>query len=55
MCQRKNINKTKKQQKKNDKVVMYSLGIHPDFWVIVNEKNPLVERDSWEVPYFMKV
>jgi len=35
--------------------VMNSLGIHPDFWAIVNEKNPLVERDYCELSYFMKV
>ncbi|CAH1726664.1 unnamed protein product [Aphis gossypii] len=42
-------------KKKNKVIVMNSLGIHPDFWAIVNEKNPLVERDYCELSYFMKV
>ncbi|KAE9533474.1 hypothetical protein AGLY_009112 [Aphis glycines] len=40
---------------KNKVIVMNSLGIHPDFWAIVNEKNPLVEKDYSELSYFVKV
>jgi len=35
--------------------VMNSLGIHPDFWAVVNEKNPLIEKDYSELSYFRKV
>lgn len=35
--------------------VMNSLGIHPDFWLVVNEKNPLIEKDYSELSYFIKV
>jgi len=31
------------------------LGIHPDFWTVVNEKNPLIEKDFSELSYFIKV
>lgn len=34
---------------------MQSLGIHPDFWAVVGEKNPLLEFDYYELSYFMKV
>ncbi|XP_025200122.1 uncharacterized protein LOC112598032 [Melanaphis sacchari] len=40
---------------KNKVIVMNSLGIHPDFWTVMNEKNPLVEKDYSELSYFMKV
>ncbi|XP_060853914.1 uncharacterized protein KIAA2026-like [Rhopalosiphum padi] len=42
-------------KKKNKVIVMNLLGIHPDFWAIVNEKNPLIEKDYFELSYFMKV
>jgi len=35
--------------------VMNLLGIHPDFWAVVNEKNPLIEKDYCELSYFVKV
>jgi len=34
---------------------MKSLGIHPDFWAVLGDKNPLVECDYCELSYFMKV
>jgi len=34
---------------------MNLLGIHPDFWAVVNEKNPLIENDYCELSYFVKV
>jgi len=34
---------------------MNLLGIHPDFWTVVNEKNPLIEKDYNELSYFIKV
>lgn len=34
---------------------MNLLGIHPDFWAVVNEKNPLIEKDYCELSYFVKV
>lgn len=34
---------------------MQCLGIHPDFWAAVGDKNPLDEYDYCELSYFMKV
>lgn len=34
---------------------MNSHGIHPDFWIIVGNKNPLVDSDYCELSYFVKV
>lgn len=34
---------------------MNFLGIHPDFWVVVGNKNPLDDYDYCELSYFMKV
>jgi len=34
---------------------MNSIGIHPDFWSVVNYKNPLIENDYSELSYFTKV
>lgn len=34
---------------------MNSIGIHPDFWSVVNYKNPLIENDYSELSYFIKV
>ncbi|XP_022179574.1 uncharacterized protein KIAA2026-like isoform X2 [Myzus persicae] len=42
-------------KKQNKVIVMNSLGIHPDFWLVVNEKNPLIEKDYSELSYFIKV
>ncbi|CAI6361144.1 unnamed protein product [Macrosiphum euphorbiae] len=42
-------------KKQNKVIVMNSLGIHPDFWAVVNEKNPLIEKDYNELSYFSKV
>ncbi|XP_022163146.1 uncharacterized protein LOC111028718 [Myzus persicae] len=42
-------------KKQNKVIVMNSLGIHPDFWAVVSEKNPLIEKDYSELSYFVKV
>jgi len=34
---------------------MTSLGIHPDYWAVVGDKNPLLEYDYCKLPYFIKV
>ncbi|KAL4119024.1 hypothetical protein QTP88_011897 [Uroleucon formosanum] len=39
----------------NKVIAMNLLGIHPDFWTVVNEKNPLIEKDYCELSYFIKV
>lgn len=31
------------------------LGIHPDFWAVIGDTNPLDEYDYCELPYFIKV
>lgn len=35
--------------------VMKSLGIHPEFWTVVDKKNPLIENDYYQLPYKVKV
>ncbi|CAI6351637.1 unnamed protein product [Macrosiphum euphorbiae] len=42
-------------KKQNKVIAMDLLGIHPDFWTVVNEKNPLIEKDYSELSYFIKV
>ncbi|XP_060861557.1 MATH and LRR domain-containing protein PFE0570w-like [Metopolophium dirhodum] len=39
----------------NKVIAMDLLGIHPDFWTVVNEKNPLIEKEYSELSYFIKV
>lgn len=34
---------------------MNLLGIHPDFWAVVGDENPLIENDYCELSYFVKV
>ncbi|XP_050521246.1 uncharacterized protein LOC126894346 isoform X2 [Daktulosphaira vitifoliae] len=42
--------------KKRNKVnVLKSLGIHPDFWAVIGDRNPLVHFDYCELSYLMKV
>ncbi|XP_015368190.1 PREDICTED: uncharacterized protein KIAA2026-like [Diuraphis noxia] len=42
-------------KKQNKVIVMNLLGIHPDFWAVVSEKNPLIEKDYCELSYFVRV
>eukprot|EP00102_Acyrthosiphon_pisum_P021466 XP_016658676.1 PREDICTED: uncharacterized protein LOC100574881 [Acyrthosiphon pisum] len=39
----------------NKVIALDLLGIHPDFWTVVNEKNPLIEKNYSELSYFIKV
>ncbi|VVC30034.1 Bromodomain [Cinara cedri] len=41
--------------KRNKVYVLNSLGIHPDFWSILGDENPLVKFDYSELKYFIKV
>lgn len=34
---------------------MNLLGIHPDFWAVLGDKNPLIECDFCELSYLKKV
>lgn len=34
---------------------MKLLGIHPDFWAVVGDKNPLAEYDYCDLPFYTKV